>query len=112
GKGTFHGPGGDVWGPRMFGDHNGLITGGAGGDAVRLGDVGDTTSMVVVVPDAGTFDAFEQGLSADTLAPILASSSGTNGDIVLPRFKFKTATDLKAPLVALGMTDAFGAGAD
>jgi serpin B len=111
-NGTFHAPGGDVTVPMMFGDHNGLITSGAGWSAARLDYVGDTTSMVVVVPDAGTFEAFEQGVSADTLAPILASSSGTNGDIVLPRFKFKTATDLKAPLVALGMTDAFGAGAD
>ena len=112
GNGTFHAPGGDVTVPMMFGDHNGKILSGTGWSAARLDYVGDTASMVVVVPDAGTFDAFEQGLTAETLAPILASTSGSNGNIVLPRFKFKTATDLKAPLVALGMTDAFGVGAD
>jgi serpin B len=112
GNGTFHAPGGDVSVPMMRGDHNGLITSGTGWSAARLDYVGDTTSMVVVVPDAGTFDAFEQGLTVETLAPILSPTSGSSGDIVLPRFKFKTATNLKDPLVALGMTDAFGQGAD
>jgi serpin B len=112
GNGTFHAPGGDVSVPMMLGDHNGLITSGTGWSAARLDYVGDTTSMVVVVPDAGTFDAFEQGLTVETLAPILSATSGSNGNVVLPRFKFKTATNLKDPLVALGMTDAFGQGAD
>ena len=92
----------------MFGITTARSSSGTGWSAARLDYVGDTTSMIVVVPDAGTFDTFEQGLTAETLAPILAAAV-SDGDIVLPRFKFKTATDLKAPLVALGMTDAFGA---
>jgi len=107
--GLFHAAGADVNVPMMRGQHNGGIATGSGWSAARLDYVGDTTSMFVVVPDAGTFDAFEAGLTAETIAPILAASS-TNGDIVMPRFKFATPTDLKEPLMALGMTDAFGAG--
>jgi serpin B len=106
--GVFHAPGGDVSVPMMFGSYNGTIGMGSGWSAARLDYVGDTTSMIVVVPDAGTFDAFEAGLTAEALAPILTAPS-LGGDIVLPRFKFQTATDLQGPLTALGMTDAFGA---
>jgi serpin B len=107
-NGTFHAAGGDVSVPMMFGDHVGALSSGTGWSAVRLDYVGGTTSMLVVVPDAGTFDAFEAGLTADTLASVLAAPS-TICDVGLPRFKFQTATALKNPLMALGMTDAFGA---
>jgi serpin B len=107
-NGTFHTPGGDVSVPMMFGNYNGALATGSGWTAGRLDYVGDTTSMIVVVPDAGTFDAFETGMTAETLAPILAAPSGSC-DVILPRFTFKTATALNAPLAALGMTDAFGA---
>jgi serpin B len=70
--GTFHAAGGDVTLPTMQGHHNGALSSGPGWQAATLDYVGDTTSMVVIVPDAGTFDAFEQGLTADALAGMLA----------------------------------------
>ncbi len=106
--GVFHAAGGDVNVPMMRGIHNGGIATGSGWSAARLDYVGDTTSMFVVVPDAGTFDAFEAGLTAATVAPILVAPSA-NGNVIMPRFKFDTPTNLKDPLMALGMTDAFGA---
>jgi len=33
-------------------------------------------------------------------------------DIIMPRFKFRAATDMKGPLTDLGMVDAFGGAAD
>jgi serpin B len=105
---TFHAPGHDVTVPTMVGMHNGGLAQGAGWSAARLDYVGGTTSMIVVVPDAGTFDAFEAGLTAAALAPILAAPGGAGGDVIMPRFKFQTATNLMDPLMALGMVDAFG----
>jgi serpin B len=104
---AFHAPGGDVTVPMMVGMHNGGLAQGTGWSAARLDYVGGTTSMIVVMPDAGTFDAFEAGLTAEALAPILAAPSSSGGDVIMPRFKFKTATNLRDPLVALGMVDAF-----
>ena len=56
----------------MLGITTRALWSGTGWSAAALDYVGDTTSMIVVVPDAGTFDAFEAGLTAESLAAILA----------------------------------------
>jgi len=113
---TFHAPTGDVSVPMMHGDHNAVLWGSAGNGwtAAALPYAGDTTSMIVVVPDLGTFDAFEAGLTATGLAAILAGAENapSDGDLSLPRFKFGTGVGLNDTLSALGMPDAFGAAAD
>jgi serpin B len=110
---TFHAPTGDVSVPTMFGDFNAGLSSGTGWHAGALSYVGDTTSMIIVVPDAGTFDAFEAGLTASGVATILASAaSGGGGDLVLPKFKFETGVALADTLAALGMPDAFTPAAD
>jgi serpin B len=108
----FHAPTGDVSVPTMRGAHNAALWSGAGWNAAALDYVGDTTSMILVVPDAGTFDSFEAGLTASGLSAILAARSSGAADLVMPRFKFGTGVGLKDALSALGMPEAFSEGAD
>jgi serpin B len=110
---VFHAPTGDVSVPTMYGSMNASAWNGPGWSAARVDYVGDTTSMVIVVPDAGTFAAFEAGLTAESLGAILAGAQSASGtDLYLPRFKFGTDVDLSEVLSALGMPVAFNDGAD
>jgi serpin B len=108
---TFHAPSGDVTVPMMApADANATIWTGAGWSAATLPYVGGTTSMVLLVPDAGTFDAFEAGLTADGLTAILAATGGGTGMLKMPKFGFATGSSLVDTLKGLGMTDAFTPG--
>jgi serpin B len=110
---VFHARSGDVTVPTMRGAHNGSLWSGTGWNAAALDYVGDTTSMLLIVPDAGTFDAFEAGMTADGLRGILAGARSTGGaDVIMPKFKFQTAVNLHDSLSALGMPEAFSEGAD
>src|SRR4029079_7231249 len=71
---VFHGLTADVTVPTMHGAHNAALWTGTGFTAAALDYVGDTTSMILIVPDAGTFDAFETGLTASGLGAILAGA--------------------------------------
>jgi serpin B len=63
-----------------------------------------------VVPDAGTFAAFEAALDADGLGTVLAArSTAVPGAVNMPAFSFKTDSELKPALMALGMNQAFDA---
>jgi serpin B len=109
-NGTFHAAGGDVTVPMMQGA-DGQISSGTGWKAASLAYKGGTTKMVLVVPDAGTFDAFEQGLTSDQLTAILTAQASTGG-LSMPRFKFKFGQQLNTMLETLGMPDAFTSAAD
>jgi serpin B len=81
---------------------------GAGFQAAALPYAGGTTSMVLIVPEAGTFDAFEQSLTGDGLGAILGGQSqAVLGAVTMPRFRFTTKTDLADTLKTLGMKQAF-----
>jgi len=112
-NGTFNAPTGPVQVPMMQLGFPDSVIGwsGAGYKAATLSYVGGTTSMVLIVPDAGTFDAFESGLTFDALEAILTPATTTQYALSMPRFKIDTALALKAALGALGMTDAFQEGA-
>jgi serpin B len=108
-NGTFHAPAGDVSVPMMSVSDmtNATMWSGTGFSAAALGYAGGTTSMVLLVPDAGTLDAFEQGLTATGLGAMLTPQQAANGRLTMPRFKFSTPSPLNGVLEALGMTDAF-----
>lgn len=109
----FHAPGGDVSVPMMVGSGNARLWSGAGYGAASAAYVGDTVSMIVVVPDAGTFDTFEAGLTVESLAGMLAPAQApSGGDLIMPRFKFSTAAALNETLAAMGMPEAFTDAAD
>ncbi len=70
-------------------------------------------AMLFLVPDEGTFAAFEAGLAADRFRETQGALEATNMLTTnVPRFEFDTSLDLIATLQAMGMTDAFGSEAD
>jgi len=110
-NGVFHAPMGDVSVPMMSNSqNNAALWGEAGWTYASLAYNGGTTSMILLVPDAGTFDAFEQGLTAESLASMLAPAAPMLGRLSMPRFKFSTTSRLASVLKQLGMTDAFDPG--
>jgi len=110
---VFHALTGDVSVPTMHGSSNAWIWNGTGWNAAAIDYVGDAAAMIIVVPDAGTFAAFEAGLTVESLSAILAGAPPSGGaDLYMPRFKFSTDVGLNDILSALGMPEAFGDQAD
>jgi serpin B len=109
--GPFHADGGDVSVAMMSREGFAPVWSGTGWMAATLPYVGGTTSMVVIVPDRGTFATFEAGLTAGKVALILGAQASV-GTVVMPRFRFSTATSLKKTLSMMGMPEAFGGAAD
>ncbi len=110
--GTFNAPTGPVQVPMMSAGSDATFAGaaGTGYELAVLPYKGPGTSMVLIVPDANTFDAFTSGLTFDALETILAGATPTRYFVSMPRFKFQTALGLADVLGKLGMTDAFMAG--
>jgi serpin B len=79
---------------------------------VELPYVGETTSMVVLVPARGAFDAVERDLTPDRLAALVGSLRERETAVTLPRFTFRSRFRLKPVLSALGMARAFTPEAD
>jgi serpin B len=104
--GTFHTDAGDVTVPMMSNEAIVPVWSGSGWTAGAVPYVGGTTSMVLVVPALGTFAQFESALTAADLASILGGKTGS-GMVVMPRFKFSTATSLAKTLAMMGMPSAF-----
>jgi len=83
-----------------------------GAEAVELPYVGEDVSMVLILPDEGTFEAFERELDADRLFEIFDALGRAKGDLAFPKFEFGSKVRLRDALSALGMPVAFGGGAD
>jgi serpin B len=111
GNGTFQAAAGPVTAPMMSGASPAAGWAGAGYRAASLPYMGGT-SMILIVPDAGTFDAFEAALGADALEAILAAAPTTMWSVTMPRFELETSLDLAGTLSAMGMSDAFTTAAD
>jgi serpin B len=74
---------------------------------VELPYDGDELSMVILLPDAGEFAAFEESLDAERLAAILAERDYGEVALALPKFEFESEFSLNDALAALGMPQAF-----
>lgn len=84
---------------------------GPGFQAVELPYVGEQVAMLILVPDAGNFEAFESNLNAATIADISRNLDARTVALALPKFQFTSQFSLKDALTALGMRDAFNDGA-
>ena len=80
----------------------------SGAQAIELPYVGEEVSMVLVVPDEGEFESFEQGLDAEGLFGIFEALGDASGDVRMPRFEFESEVQLSKTLSELGMPVAFG----
>jgi serpin B len=83
---------------------------GSNYQAVDLPYSGNTTSMVVVLPDEGQYAAVEKELTASLYADVIQGLSPAEGTLTMPRFQIHGASvNLVPALKSLGMTDAFNA---
>jgi serpin B len=82
---------------------------GQGYQAVELPYKGGEMSMVILVPDAGQFEAFEAALGAGRVDAILGELEPKQVDLKLPKFSYESSFSLAQKLAAMGMPDAFEA---
>jgi serpin B len=80
---------------------------GDGWKAVSLPYKGGLADMVILVPDEGTFSAFEASLTAEKYQAVVSALQSQRVILSLPKFKFDARLGLKDALVGLGMQDAF-----
>lgn len=85
---------------------------GDGFKAVSLPYDDERLSMLIVVPDAGTFSEFESRVDAAKLSTIIGGLALKTVALTMPRFEFTTPFTLKDALKTLGMPTAFDVGAD
>jgi serpin B len=90
----------------------GYYTDGEGYQAVELLYDGDELSMVILLPEDDQFEVFEEGLQAARVSDIISDLQPTGVTLRMPRFEFESEFNLNDPLKDMGMTAAFGAGAD
>ena len=77
-------------------------------DAVELRYRGGNVAMDIVMPRAGSFAAFESGLTGASLEAILKGLNAEQFELFVPKFKLKGASGgVKEVLRALGMDLAF-----
>jgi serpin B len=85
---------------------------GAGYQVVELQYDGNELSMVILLPEAGNFQAFEEGLQAQQVYDIISGLQPTGVALTMPRFEFDSAFSLKDTLAGMGMPIAFSGEAD
>jgi serpin B len=87
-------------------------TEGQGYQAVELPYDGGELSMVILLPEAGKFEAFEEGLQAQQVEATIRDLQPTEVALTMPRFEFDSEFSLKDTLAEMGMPIAFSGGAD
>ena len=85
---------------------------GDGFQAIDLPYMGNQTGMLIILPDEGTFEAFEQTFNPDTLRDVLDGLTSTNVTLYLPKWEYIAECALKETLRSMGMIDAFTGAAD
>jgi serpin B len=85
---------------------------GQGYQAVELPYEGRQLSMILIMPQAGQFGAFEKGLNLQGLNGIISGLSAQEVVVAMPRFEFSADYDIGKVLQGMGMTLPFSGGAD
>jgi serpin B len=112
--GSFHRLDGSTTQPPMMSDYlETTYASGSNWQAVELPYAGRTTSMLLIVPQAGQFAAVESSLTADFVNTVVQALAVAGVTVTMPKFTIQGATkSLKAELTSLGMVDAFSDSAD
>jgi len=87
-------------------------TKGEGYQAVELFYDGGELSMVILLPEAGKFQTFEETLNAQQVDAIINDLQDTRVTLTMPKFKFDSEFSLKDALADMGMPNAFSGAAD
>jgi serpin B len=87
-------------------------TAGTNYQAVELPYDGQELSMVILLPRAGQFEAFEQSLDAEVVKGIIDRLEGGQVALTMPKFEYEYSLGLKKALTTLGMGVAFTPDAD
>jgi serpin B len=85
---------------------------GEGYQAVELQYDGNELSMVILFPEAGQFQAFEEGLQAQQVCDITSDLQSTGVALTMPKFEFDSEFSLTNTLAGMGMPIAFSGDAD
>ncbi len=110
--------GGQVTVPMMKQTEAFGYTDGEGYQAVELRyDVGELPdgkplSMVIILPEDGQFEAFEEELQAQKVNDIIGDLQLTQVALTMPKFGFESEFSLKDTLAEMGMPIAFSGAAD
>jgi serpin B len=112
-NGTFYVlDGGQVTVPMMRQTESFGYTEGEGYQAVELLYDGDELSMVILLPAAGDFQAFEEGLQDQRVSDIIGDLQPAQVVLTMPKFEFDSEFSLKNTLADMGMPIAFSEAAD
>ncbi len=87
-------------------------TEGEGFQAVELRYDGGELSMVILLPEAGQFESFEESLQAQRVGDIIKGIQHTRATLTMPQFEFDSDFSLKDTLAGMGMPVAFTENAD
>jgi len=104
--------GGQVSVPMMKQTESFGYTEGEGYQAVELQYDGGELSMVILLPEAGNFQAFEEGFQAEQVDAIISGLQPTEVALTMPQFEFESEFSLKDTLAGMGMPIAFSGAAD
>jgi serpin B len=99
--------GGQIQVPMMFQQETFSYSGGDGYQVVELLYVGQEMAMVILLPDQGMFETFENGLTSEKLSEILGGMGYQSVALTMPRFEYESEFSLKETLIKLGMRAPF-----
>jgi serpin B len=80
--------------------------------AVILPYVGGQMSMVVIMPNEGMFETFEESLTVERITDIVSGARQRELRLYLPRFRMESQFQLNDALSSLGLADLFTTRAD
>lgn len=76
--------------------------------AIELPYAGNKMSMIIAMPAAGNFAAFESSITPSSLNSLISGMTSTNISLAMPKFEIEfTMGEIKGKLTDMGMADAF-----
>jgi serpin B len=87
-------------------------TEGEGYQAVELLYDGSELSMVILLPETGQFEAFEEVLQVELVNSIIGAMQNNQVTLTMPQFEFDSDFSLKDTLAGMGMPIPFSGAAD
>jgi len=104
--------GDEVTVPMMEQQESFSYTEGDNYQAVELPYDGQELSMVILLPDSGQFETFEEDIEYQQVKDIIENLERREVRLTMPKYEFDSSFGLKKTLIDMGMPVAFSADAD